>query len=306
MIELTSLDEIRLDACWLTIGIFDGMHLGHQVLLEHLVDGSHRAGLPAVVLTFQPHPAVVLGGNRDFKVLNTHAERLALLAGAGVDTVITQHFDRKFAAQTPREFMQHLVRSAQLKHLVIGYDTALGRDRQGDAAHLTELGIDLGYTVEVTTAFRLEAEIISSSAIRTLLRQGDVTRAAQMLGRSYSVSGLVVHGDGRGKHINLPTANIHAPADKVIPAKGIYATWIQIGSERFRGATNIGTNPTFTPEKQTESIETHVLDFDRSLYGQEVKVEFIAHLREEIKFTSVGQLLEQIQLDIQKTRTILA
>ncbi len=305
MIKINSLDEFRLEGCWLTIGIFDGLHLGHQALLKRLVDGAHQAGLPAVVLTFHPHPAVVLGGQQDFKVLYTHAERLDLLADIGVDGVITQRFDHAFAAQTPQEFMQHLSRTTRLNHLVIGYDTALGRDRQGDASRLTELGRDLGYTVEVTTPIRLGEEIISSTRIRAFLHQGDVLQAARSLGRGYSVSGQVVHGDGRGKHINLPTANLSAPSEKVIPARGIYATWVWIGSERFRGATNIGTNPTFTPQKQTESIETHLLDFDRSLYGQELKVEFIDRLREEIKFTSVEQLLEQIQLDIQKTRQIL-
>ncbi|MBI4731001.1 MAG: hypothetical protein HY781_02540, partial [Chloroflexi bacterium] len=209
-----SLDNINLTNTWLTIGIFDGVHLGHRALLQHLVDGAHRAGALAAVLTFDPHPAVVLGGKTDFKCLTMPAERAALLDSLGVDAVITQTFDRDFAAQTAEEFMRRAARTLGLRHLVIGYDTALGRGREGDAARLSELGRGLGYTVEVVEPVQRGEKIISSSAIRAQVRAGEVAEAANALGRWYSLSGTVVHGDGRGRHINVPTANIDYPAGK--------------------------------------------------------------------------------------------
>lgn len=306
MIHAHSLDEISLRDAWLTIGIFDGVHLGHHSLLRRLIDGAHAAGSPAVVLTFHPHPAVVLGGQVGFQCLTTPDERSALLSELGVDAAITQTFDRAFAAQTAEEFMRRITRTLGLRRLVIGYDTALGRGREGDAARLTELGRGLGYEVEVVEAVQQEGRIISSNAIRERVREGAVAEAAAALGRWYTVSGEVVHGDGRGRHINVPTANIDYPGEKLIPARGIYATWARVGRERFAAATNIGTNPTFTPEKQAATIETHLLDFSRSLYGERIELEFVARLRDEMKFPSVEALLAQIQADIARVREILA
>lgn len=300
-----SLDEISLQDAWLTVGIFDGIHLGHRAILSRLVEGARAAGSPAVVLTLHPHPAVVLGGQADFAYLTPPDEKAALLAGLGVDAVITLPFSREFAAETAEDFMRRVARSLSLRHLVIGYDTALGRGREGNAARLTEIGKALGYTVEVVEAVQQEGRIISSSAIRQQVREGAVAEAAQALGRPYTLSGPVVHGDGRGRHINVPTANMQVSAEKLIPAKGIYATWAHVGGERFAAATNIGTNPTFTPEKQTATVETHLLDFERSLYGKKVTLEFVARLRDEMKFSSVEALLGQIQADIAQVRQIL-
>jgi riboflavin kinase/FMN adenylyltransferase len=305
VIHTSSLYDTQLHEAWLTIGIYDGVHLGHRALITRLVEGAHNVGLPAVLLTFHPHPAVVLGSSKEFKCLTTPDERAALLEPLGVDVVITQPFDRAFANQTADEFMQRLKQTLGLQHLVIGYDTALGRDRVGDASYLARLGETLGYTIEVVKPVRSGESIISSNAIRTLVRAGAVEQAARLLGSLYAISGAVVHGDGRGRHINLPTANIDYPEDKVMPANGIYATWAWVQGERLRGATNIGINPTFTPDKQVSSLETHMLDFDRDLYGQQVKLEFVARLREERKFQSVQELLEQINRDIEQTRNIL-
>ncbi len=305
MTHYPSLDGLKLQNIWLTIGIFDGVHLGHRTLLARLVDGAHNERCQAVVLTFTPHPAIVLGGQADFKCLTTPEERAALLGDLGVDAVITQTFDRPFADQTAEEFMRRVARTLGLRHLVIGYDTALGRGREGDAARLTELGRGLGYAVETVEPVRQVERIISSSAIRSQVRAGAVAEAAKALGRWYALAGTVVHGDGRGRHINIPTANIDYPGEKLIPANGIYATWAWVGGERHPAATNIGINPTFTPHKQTTNIEAHLLDFHRDLYGQEVKLEFVARLRDEMKFPSVDALIEQIHADIKETRNIL-
>jgi riboflavin kinase/FMN adenylyltransferase len=305
VIHTTSLDELSLPQAWLTIGIFDGVHRGHRALIKRLVEGSHEKGLPAVVLTFQPHPAVVLGKNKNFKSLTTMDERVAILKSLGVDIVIAQRFSRTFANQTAGQFMEHLVRRLGLRHLVIGYDTALGRGREGNAGFLASLGTKLGYEVEVVNPVYEGDGIISSGAIRSLILEGDVEQANALLGYPYAISGEVIHGDGRGRHINIPTANIDYPSDKCIPANGIYATWAWVQGKRFLGATNIGINPTFTPDKKVASLETHVLDINQDLYGQQVKLEFIARLREEMRFQSVEELVRQIHLDIAKTRQIL-
>jgi len=260
VIQAFSLDDMSLDAAWLTVGIFDGVHIGHQLLLARLAEGAHRSEAKAVVLTFNPHPAIVLGGREDFKTLTTPGERAALLESLGVDVVITQHFDRSFASQSAADFMRRLMQTLELRHLVLGHDTALGHDREGDAARLTQLGRELGYTVEVVKPLRQGRTVVSSSAIRSLVHEGSVEEAARLLGRPFFLSGWVVHGDGRGRHINIPTANIECPNGKFVPANGIYATWTWVDEERYLGATNIGTNPTFNPEKQAPHIETHILE----------------------------------------------
>ena len=301
-----SLDALHLENAWLTVGVFDGVHRGHQELLHRLVDGAHAAGGPAVVLTFYPHPAVVLGGREDFAYLSLPDEKAALLGGLGVDHVITIPFDRDLADQSAEEFMGQVSRRLGLRHLLIGHDFALGRGREGNAARLAELGRSLGYAVEIYEPVWDGEKVISSTSIRDQLRQGEVAEAATLLGRNYAISGPVVHGDGRGRHINVPTANIAYPPEKLIPAYGIYATWAWVAGERLPAATNIGINPTFTPERQSASLETHLLDFAGDLYGQEVRLEFVARLRGEQKFASVDALLEQIRADISKTREILA
>jgi riboflavin kinase/FMN adenylyltransferase len=193
-----------------------------------------------------------------------------------------------------------------LRSLWIGYDFALGHNREGNLERLTEIGNDLGYSVQAIGPVTNGGNVLSSSLIRQHVRSGDVARAAADLGRFYAVSGSVVHGDGRGRRINIPTANIDYPKDKVIPANGIYACWAWLGTEKLPAAVNIGINPTFTPDKVTPNLEAHILDFDRDLYGQELKLEFVERLRDELKFDSVDALVKQIHADIGKTRDILS
>jgi len=300
-----SLAETNTQDAWLTIGVFDGVHRGHQAIIRRLADGAHAQGSPAVVLTFDPHPAVVLGGLSDFKLLTPPVERAALLAGLGVDEVVTLTFDRRLASRTADDFMGEVTERFGLRRLLVGYDFALGRGRQGDATRLAEIGRELGYSVDVIPALAAGGEAISSTRIRRQLAEGQVEQAASALGRPYSVGGPVVHGDGRGRKINIPTANIAYQPVKCIPANGIYATWAVVGGERYAAATNIGVNPTFTPDKTTPNLEAHLLDFSGYLYGQEVEILFIARLRDEIKFASVDALLAQIGRDIEQTRQLL-
>ena len=305
MTHYHSLDELKLKKAWLTVGVFDGVHRGHQELIHRLVSGAHAARVAAVVLTFNPHPAIVLGGQSDFKCLTTLDERAAMLEALGVDAVITQTFDRVLADQTAEEFMRHVSRTLGLRTLLIGYDTALGRGREGDAARLAEIGKQLRYRLEVVPPVHADGEVISSTRIRARLAVGDVAAAADFLGHPYALSGLVIHGDGRGRKINIPTANIQTPPEKFIPANGVYACWAWVGGEKHAAVTNIGTRPTFTPDEFLPHVEAHLLDFQREIYTQEVRLEFVARLRPEQKFPSAQALLEQIQADITSSRAML-
>lgn len=301
----SSLLNASLQNCWLTIGVFDGVHLGHQSILKQLTAGAHTNGAPAVLLSFHPHPAVVLA-KRDVKLLTTPDERADLVSALGIDALITHPFDAPTAGTSAQAFMSLLKKHLGLSHLLIGYDFALGKNREGDAARLTELGRELGYEVELIRAVADEASAISSTAIRKLISAGNVEQAATLLGRAYRLSGPIVHGAGRGRQLGIPTANIDYPEIKLIPARGIYACRAHLGAENFMAAVSIGVNPTFTPEKQIASVEAHLLDFDRDIYGQTLSLDFIARLRDEMKFDSVEALLAQIKKDIEQARKILA
>jgi len=301
-----SLEDVLLQNSWLTIGVFDGVHRGHQEIIKNLTTGAHSNDAPAVVLTFWPHPAVVLGKRDNIRCLTTPDERANLLMEQGVDAVITHPFSTRLASLSALEFMSFVNRHLNLYSLWIGYDFALGHDREGDFNHLTEIGKELGYVTQAIGPVKNGGTIVSSSMLRRQVQNGEVAHAAESLGRYYALSGPVVHGDGRGRKINIPTANIDYSPDKIFPAFGVYACWAWVEGVRYRAATNIGVNPTFTPDKQTPNVEAHLLDFDRDLYGQEMTLEFVARLRDELKFQSVDGLLKQIHADITKTREILS
>ncbi len=299
-----SLEEVNLRNSWLTIGVFDGVHRGHQEIIRKLTTGAHTNDAPAVVLTFDPHPASVLSGH-ELKCLTLPDERADLFAKLGVDVVITEQFTRELSTVTAYDFMARLSHQLGLQHLLIGYDFALGKGREGNAARLTEIGSELGYAVEVVSALSDESGVISSTEIRKLIEVGNVSEAARLLGHPYSLHGPVIHGDGRGRTIDVPTANISYSHDKMIPAKGIYACWAYLNERKYRAAINIGTNPTFTPDKQSPNVEAHLLDFHQEIYGEDVRLEFVGRLRDELKFDSVEKLLEQIWQDVEDTKRIL-
>lgn len=300
-----SLEEVNLQNSWLTVGVFDGVHRGHQQILRKLSAGAHANDAPAVVLTFDPHPASVLGG-REIKCLTLPDERADLLAQQGMDVVITERFTRELSQVTAYDFMARLKRQLGLARMLIGYDFALGKGREGNATRLTEIGSELGYSVEVVPALSDESGVISSTEIRKLIEIGNVAEAARLLGHLYSLHGPVIHGDGRGRTINVPTANIAYAREKMIPAKGIYACRAYLNGQQHLAAINIGTNPTFTPDKEIPNVEAHLLDFRGEIYGQDVRLEFVARLRDELKFESVETLLEQIWKDIEDTKRILS
>lgn len=302
MIHARALAQIQLAEAYLTIGVFDGVHRGHQALLNRLVAAARASGVPAVVLTFAPHPAAVLGNQAEFPCLTTTEERADLLAGLGIDVVITQRFDRSLASQSAEAFMERLTRTLGLRRLFVGYDFALGRGREGNAARLRELGYRLGYEVEVIKPLYQEGEIISATNIRAHLLAGRVEKAAALLGRPYAIRGVVQRGDGRGRLLAFPTANLVPPAGKLVPANGVYACWTQVQGQRYPSVVNIGVRPTFHASSHTVLLESHLLDFSANLYGQEIAVEFIARLRQEVKFPSAEALIEQIRRDVQQAR----
>jgi riboflavin kinase/FMN adenylyltransferase len=299
-----SLEEVSVKNAWLTIGVFDGIHRGHREIIRKLVTEAHANHEPAVLLTFDPHPASVLSG-QEIKCLTTPEERAELLGSLGVDIVITQRFTRDLATATASEYMSQLKQTLDLKHLLVGYDFALGKGREGSPNRLAEIGRDLGYSVEIIHALSDESGVISSTEIRKLVATGNVSEAAKLLGYRYPLVGDVIRGAGRGRTINFPTANIDYPQQKATPANGIYACWAYLGDEKFMAATNIGFNPTFTPERQTPSLEAYLLDFDRDIYGQRVKLEFVSRIRNELRFNSVEALIWKIQEDVEKTREML-
>jgi riboflavin kinase / FMN adenylyltransferase len=304
MLHTYSLEETSLQNSWLTIGVFDGVHRGHRKIIQKLVRNAHAANAPAVVLTFHPHPASVLTG-KEIQCLTTPEERADLLGALGVDVVITQRFTRDLSAATAYQYISTLKQHLGLSHLLIGYDFALGKGREGNAIRLTEIGSELGYTVEVVPALSDESGVISSTEIRKLITTGNVHEAANLLGYPYSLGGVVIRGAGRGKKINFPTANIDYPKQKSTPPNGIYACWARLGNETFMAATNIGFNPTFTPERQSQSLEAYLLDFDRDIYGETLHLDFVARLRDEIRYTTVEALIDQIHDDVNKTRLLL-
>jgi riboflavin kinase/FMN adenylyltransferase len=296
----------------LTIGNFDGIHRGHQALLVELEQFAEAQGMQSAILTFDPHPLSVLRPEQPLQLLTTPRERLHLAAPLGIDLGIVHPFSRAVATQEPAEFMAQLVKALHVAALVVGPDFALGRNRSGNLDVLAALGRQLGYTIQIIEPVDWEDQPVRSSAIRTLLTEGNVAAAATLLGRPYHATGVVVHGDQRGRQIGIPTANLRVDADKLWPADGVYATRTYVhgrpGVCRFNSVTNLGMRPTVGGTEHR--FETHLLDFPEAgasddLYGQTLTVEFVARLRGEQKFNNFAELVAQIHADIAQARALL-
>ena len=300
MVQYNNLDDVVLNNTWLTIGSFDGVHRGHQSAIEQLTTLAHENNEPAVVLSFFPHPAKVLRKVEGPLYLTTVTERNRLIEKLGVDAVITLPFTPEFAATTAENFMKTLKKRLNLKTLLVGHDFALGRKREGDIHRLSELGNELNYELHTVKALFDGGEPISSTRIRKLLQDGDVHTAAGLLGRLYCIQGEITHGAGRGRTIGIPTANLEYWDEQILPQRGVYACRAYWQGKSWPAATNIGLRPTFNGAT-TLSIEAHFLGFQGDLYGEEVRLEFIQHLRGEQKFDSVEALITQIQKDIAAT-----
>ena len=288
----------------LTIGNFDGVHRGHQHLVRFVIERARALGLAAGAITLYPDPARVLRPQEPPQYLTSLEERLELLHGLGLELVLPLTFTSELAELSPRAFVTLLRDELDMRLLVMGPDNAFGRNRQATPEAVARLGEELGFSVEVLPAPLGLAELtISSTAIRAALAAGDLETVAQQLGRPYSIRGPVVRGDGLGRQIGFPTANIAVTADRALPAFGVYATWAHLGTERFASATNVGNRPTFDGKGTT--VEAHILDFDREIYGQTLAVEFVARVSPELKFTTVDDLKVKIASDVAAARELL-
>lgn len=306
MRHFQSLEGVQLQDTWLTIGTFDGVHRGHQEIVRNLVSQAHADGSQAVVLTFYPHPAVVIGKRQNPSYLTTPEERANLLGDLGVDVVITFPFTPPVSKISAQEFITMLRHHLGMQHLLVGPDFALGHNRIGNIHYLSEIGKSLGFTVSTIIPFELEGQIVSSSRIRAALRDGDLALVNNLLGRPYFVKGQVVPGDGRGHTIGIPTANLSLWIERALPKSGVYVTQGLINGDSYGAVTNIGTRPTFASDHERLQVEAHLLDFDEQIYGLEVRLDFISHLRDERKFSGIDALVNQIQQDIIQAKGVLA
>ncbi len=289
-----------------TIGSFDGVHRGHQLIIHRLVESARQAGAPSVVITFYPHPAVVLGKKTNHFYLSHPTEREEMLKELGVDEIITLAFSRELAALSPEEFLTPLKVHLGMKELWVGYDFALGRNRAGNTQRLSELGKDFGYVLKLLDPFQQDERVVSSSLIRDSLANGEMEAANNMLGRTYSLTGTVVVGDGRGRQIGFPTANLSFWEEKLVPRNGIYAGWAWVEGRRYGTAINVGLRPTFGDDLLHPRVEPFILDFDRDIYGEEIRVEFVKYLRPEARYEFIDELITQINKDVENTREVLA
>ncbi len=288
----------------LTIGNFDGVHRGHQYIIEQLKATARARQLPAVALTFDPHPVKLLHPQKGLQLLLPFAERARLLERAGIDVLVTAEFTFELA-QTPAEVwvQEVLLDLLHVQELLIGYDFSFGRGRDGNAAHLTTLGEQYGFAVHQMAAVIEDGWPISSSRIRRLAAAGEMDTAMKLLGRPFHLRGVVAHGDHRGRGLGFPTANV-ATTWEMAPHIGVYAAVAVVEGQPRAAAVNVGKNPTF--ELNELRIEAYLLDFAGDLYSKEIELHFVHRLRDEKKFQSVDQLIEAMHRDVEKTRAIFA
>ncbi len=300
-----SLTSLSLPSSLVTIGSFDGVHLGHQAILQDMVRVSGMTGIPSVVVTFFPHPYLVLK-NRTGPYYLTHPdERRELIVSQGVDHVITLSFDESLSSQTADAFLENLQAQLRFKAIWSGENFAFGKNREGTVAYLEGASQQLGFDFHLIPPCYVSGEMISSSRIRKAVIAGDVAGAAAHLGRRYDVRGEVIHGASRGRNLGFPTANLACWEDKLLPQNGVYACWAEVDAEMLPAVINIGHRPTFYPNTTEVHLEAHLLDSRGDLYGKTMRLEFVAQIRPEKKFASADDLLQQIQADVETARTML-
>ena len=289
-----------------TIGTFDGVHIGHQEIINRLVKNSVNNDNKSVILTFFPHPRMVIQKGSELKLLTTLQEKIALLEKTGLDFLIIEPFTKDFSRLTALDFVRDiLVQQLKIKKLVIGYDHHFGRNREGNFEQLKEYGTVYNFKVEEIPAQDIQSIAVSSTKIRKALAEGNIQKANTYLGYEFMLTGKVIHGKGLGKKWNYPTINIHIEESyKLIPKSGVYIVKTNIDNTNIFGIMNIGYRPTIDGKNQT--IEVHLLDFNADLYGENIQVQLAYHLRDEQKFDSIDNLFNQIKLDEKKARELIA
>jgi len=304
--ELTAYLPARGEGTVVTVGSFDGVHRGHEAVLREIASRARAAGRHSVLVTFDPHPMAVVNPAAAPPLLTTGPERREILAQTGLDYAVLLHFDRALAAMAPEEFVRRvLVRGCGMRELVIGHDHGFGRGRQGDVDLLRRLGGELGFAVDEVPALEVEGHPVSSTRVRRAVAGGDLSLAARLLGRRYFATGRVERGDGRGRTIGFPTANLGAvPARKLLPPDGVYAVRVEWRGGQAAGMMNLGGRPTF--QQAGRALEVHLLDFEGNLYGEWLKLEWVARLRDVRRFPSAEALRAQLEHDRSTARAALA
>jgi riboflavin kinase / FMN adenylyltransferase len=290
----------------LTLGTFDGVHIGHQKILSHINDMAKSVNGESVLMTFHPHPrAVIFPDQRDIRMISTLDEKIALLEQHGIEHLVVQSFTRDFSMLNHDTFIrEYLVKKIGVKKMVIGYDHQFGHDRKGSFAELQSLAPQLGFTVEEIPEQDINDVAVSSTRIRKALFEGRVEDAAGLLGYNYTFSGRVVKGKQLGRKLGFPTANLECPDPlKLVPANGVYAVYVIVNNVKYKGVLSIGTRPTF--DNGARSVEVNIFDFDRDIYGENVKLIFKNYIRSDQKFDSVDALIEQMHRDKARSLELL-
>ncbi len=280
----------------LSIGMFDGVHIGHQTIIQQLNEVAKKKGLKSALLTFWPHPRKIFNPNDDLKLLNTIEEKTALIEIKGLDYLFLKNFDEQFRNLSGEEFIEQiLIEKLNVKYLIIGHDHTFGKNKSGDFELLEKMGQKLGFEVKQVEAVNYHDKNISSTQIRNALQAGNITEANEMLGYHYPVSGKVVDGKKIGRTIGYPTANIEVESIKLLPKKGAYIVDVFVNKDQFKGMLSIGTNPTIGENALT--TEVYILDFDQDIYGENITVHFRDFLHDEIKFEGIDKLIERLDED---------
>jgi len=286
-----------------TLGNFDGVHLGHQKIFKRIKEEASKIDGEGVVITFEPHPLKVLAPEKFLPLLTPFRKKMMLIERSGIETVLCIEFSLAFSEISPFEFIKNnLVEKVKVKKVIIGYNYHFGKGQRGDVQTLKDAGKVFSFEVEVMEPLKVGQTIVSSSKIRDLIQRGEVEEASKLLGRDYPIIGKVVEGAKRGQTLGFPTANLEI-SDGLYPKAGVYAVEVVWHQQRFNGLANVGLNPTFLPEQTGKgkpiSLEVYILDFNRDIYGEEIEADFKRRIRDEVRFKSPSHLIIQIQKDIQ-------
>ncbi len=287
----------------LTIGVFDGVHLGHRYLISQLTELARQQGLLSGVVTFRQHPQEVLSPQTRLPFLTDLAQRTNLLKNEGVEAIITLSFTPELAQLSAGQFIGLLKKYLRMRGVVIGPDFALGQNREGNTDTLRRLGQEMGFSVTVVPPIIINGEVVSSTAIRNALAEGDMKRVQNLVGRPFSLHGRVIPGTRRGAELGFPTANLDTDPEQALPAEGVYVGWVHINDQAYPSMTNIGKRPTFGGSERV--VEVYLLDYHGDLYGQELTIDIIERLRGEMKFDNLEELKKQIAEDVKQGRAIL-
>jgi riboflavin kinase/FMN adenylyltransferase len=289
---------------FLAIGVFDGVHRGHQAVISTSASHAQTANGIPVVVTFDPHPAKVLRPNDAPHLLTATQHKIALTRNLGVRHLLVINFDKEFAATSPEDFVQQLVaHSRPLHEICVGHEWSFGKDRRGNLELLGRLGARFGFNVVGVAPVKVNDAVVSSTAIRQAVENGDLADAAKMLGREYSILGTVTHGDNLGKRIGFPTANLSAHSEQ-FPPNGVYFAEASLDGKLYNGVVNLGYRPTVSSNQSNRVLEIHLLDFNRDIYGQDLEVRFVRYLRPEKKFENIDALVRQIGSDVEQAREL--